>query len=216
MMGFDDFYNKGFNHRWETTNIAFNWYIIGTSTVFFIHLMDSRVTGVTSVNTVDVSAFIGEFRPFVPDDASRFTICAGGGEGAYCRLHNIISGTVLCGLHDVDGVTSTPITSYYNPSIHRPAPDRTLVGEPSTYGLSHKFSPVVLYDQVEGYDRNGVSNRQSNLRPFCRGQIPGFFYSVFAGYAERQWPVIEDLGGETYMLVRSNNSLNYWFKLSSW
>jgi hypothetical protein len=216
MLGFDEMYNTGYTHNIPLLNKAFNWYVIGTSTGFYFHMMDAVSVDVQPVSMTDAMCYVGEIRPFIPDDASRFTMVAAGTEGAACLLHNLDSGAILCGLHDTDGTSNLPLPPYYNPSIHRLSDTTVFSGTPDTTGVPHKFSPMILYGRTDAKDRNNLSTRHSNLQPWCRGQVQGLYYSTFSGYSGMQWPVIEVYDGHSFLLVRTTRALQHWINITSW
>lgn len=218
MTDIDTFFNASYAYTITMSTVPVQWYLIGTSTGFYFHMIYYNTNHLAQLvygNKVEPMFFAGDICSFYENDASRFTI-VGSNSGGAVTLAGLVASSVLCGLHDTDGVTAPTLRTYFNPSIHRVDTNSAYTTTPAIVGVPHKLSPITLYADISGTDRNGLSTRQSSLSPWLRGKLPGMFFSTFSGYSNFEWPVIENFNGENYLLVRSSNALHHWINITSW
>lgn len=218
-------------------NTMTTWALIGTSTAvyFFTSRSSGLGSGMVASNNYNVSLFFGDIFSAVPNDASRFQLCANPAATSdvltaawfdaleYLTSANFPGTGAPMRMYDADGDSSF---------VHyKPAPLHTMniqvsqdasLGQPPSAPSGLVLFPILVITE-SGYptslkDRNNIILQNSPTRPALRGCLPGLFQSMYGGWGNNNWPTIINNNGLDYWLLRNvgNGVCSLMIKLGEW
>lgn len=213
----------------HTISAAFTkWVLIGTKAGFY--LMTNRGQDKMTTNPAgNPCIFVGDIDSFFNEDLSRFTICESGitsdesnlSYSHYRALGNVGSEGYLGKMKQTDGGGISRQMILRSPFF---AANSKVDGEQNASNTI-VFSPLIFVSDSSptsnsetNFDSNGVVSADSNLQPSCRGRLPGFVQSVYAGYSDQDWPYIKQINSQTYFLLQNHqgNACQNWVNMEEW
>lgn len=194
------------------------WFIIGTATGFYFCV--NNKTSSPSPGTGNAPCFFaGDIDSNFPNDASRFAFIMSSNRTSdlnYFTWQNTLlylnAGETIGKLYEVDGGDN---------STHYKVGHSFSRGTTARNGVPpgvRAFYSVELFTvlQPDSLDPNSVPYGESQTLPYARGRIPGLIVSHASGYLDQAWPVIEQINGQSHLLLPGYYHGRLWVNMEAW
>jgi hypothetical protein len=233
----DNLFRPGYRHKMMISGESWKrWVVIGTATAFYVIIGTSgRVAQYDTCR--DCIGFFGDFNSLIPNDSGRFialTKAIGSGDAplsqewigwnthfSYIWYSSSAAfwkneGNLL--LYAADGRNSSKPYNCMNiwGTRYDGVPFTRKQGVYTPLHISLR-SDLVGDTYTGSVDEVGVRIGESVINPIWRGYLPGALHEVFGRYSAQDWPITEELNGNSHFLLRSVTAVaNVWINMVEW
>lgn len=195
------------------------WEIIGTSRGFYliIHCHIENQIAVSSSGRSSAVYFIGDIQSYTANDAGIFSFASATNTASELLNSSSLNegDTVYCQMNAADGENANYFYSCKKPhfGINGYA---SIDGNAEQRGIDHIMSPIQFTGVATALDSKGVAQMNSKSIPYCRGTLPGYHLSTFAGYRTETWPKEITQNGVKWVLMRGWFYTGQWINAGTW
>lgn len=195
------------------------WEIIGTSRGFYLSIhchLENQIAASSSARSSAVY-FIGDIQSYIANDAGVFSFTSASNTAADSPTSNSLneSDSIYCQMNTADGENASYIYSCKKPHFGVNGYS-AIDGNAEIRGIDHIMSPLQLIGIATALDSKGVAQMNSKSLPYCRGVLPGYHLSTFAGYRTENWPKEITQGGVKWVLMRGWLYTGQWVNAGTW